>query len=101
MPAIDEKILRVPACEVLLGEAIVKDKIREGEDEDLPEIVAGSRESGMRNYTHSLVELIEKDLIYTDTAMEFAPNREQLAGALRGIKTSAQSLVHRVKHGSQ
>ncbi|MCH7870352.1 MAG: PilT/PilU family type 4a pilus ATPase [Planctomycetes bacterium] len=101
LPAIDEKILRVPACEVLLGEAIVKDKIREGEDEDLPEIVAGSRESGMRNYTHSLVELIEKDLIYTDTAMEFAPNREQLAGALRGIKTSAQSLVHRVKHGSQ
>lgn len=101
LPAIDEKILLVPACEVLLGEAIVKEKIREGEDADLPEIVAGSRESGMRNYTHSLVELIENDLVYTDTAMEFAPNREQLLSALRGIKTSAQSLVHRVKHGSQ
>ncbi len=99
LPAVDEKISRVPATEVLLGESIVKEKIREGEDEDLPEIVAGNKEAGMRNFTHSLVELVEKDLVYTDVAMEFAPNREALMGALRGIKTSAQTLVHRVKHG--
>ena len=29
--------------------------------------------------------------------MEYAPNREQLVGALRGIKPSAQSVVRRVK----
>jgi twitching motility protein PilT len=98
LPAVDENISRVPSTEVLLGESIVKEKIREGEDEDLPEIVAGNREAGMRNFTHSLVEMVEKDLIYTDIAMEYAPNREALMGALRGIKTSAQTLVHRVKH---
>ncbi|MBN2448540.1 MAG: PilT/PilU family type 4a pilus ATPase, partial [Phycisphaerae bacterium] len=97
LPAMDEEISRVPATEVLLCDAAVRDKIREGEDEDLPEIVAGSREAGMRNFTHSLVELVEQDLVYTDIAMEYAPNREQLMGALRGIKTSAQTLVHRVK----
>ena len=97
LPAIDPVISRVPATEVLLGESIVKEKIREGEDEDLPEIIWGSRESGMRNFTMSLAELVEKELIYTDVAMEYAPNREQLLGALRGIKASAQSLVRRVK----
>jgi len=97
LPAIDPKISRVPATEVLLGEAVVKEKIREGEDEDLPSIVSSNVESGMRNFTYSLAELVEQDLVYTDVAMEYAPNREQLVGSLRGIKATAQSLVHRVK----
>jgi twitching motility protein PilT len=98
LPAINPNILRVPATEVLLGEPIVKEKIREAADEDLPEIIAGSRSSGMMSFTDSLGDLVEKDLVYTDTAMEFAPNREALIGRIRGIKTSAQALVHRVKH---
>jgi twitching motility protein PilT len=97
IPAIDPKISRVPACEVLLGEGIVKEKIREAEDTDLPEIIAGAKEIGMRNFTTSLAELIESGLVYTDIAMEYAPNREALKGMLQGIKTSAQTLVHRVK----
>jgi twitching motility protein PilT len=97
LPAIDPKVLRVPATEVLLAEPIVREKIREGEDNDLPQIINGSRSVGMRSFTHSLAELVDKELVYTDTALEFAPNREQLLGELRGIKTSAQALVHRVK----
>lgn len=99
VPSIDPKISRVPATEVLLGEAIVKEKIREAADTDLPEIINGSRESGMRNFTHSLAELIDQGLVYTDIAMEYAPNREALKGLMQGIKTSAQTLVHRVKRG--
>ena len=97
LPAIDPKILRVPATEVLLAEMVVKEKIREGEEEDLPAVIAGSREAGMHNFTMSLADLVEQDLVYLDTAMEFAPNREQLIGHVRGIKASAQTLVHRVK----
>jgi len=97
LPAIDPQISRVPACEVLLGDAIVKEKIREGGDTDLPEIIAGSKEAGMRSFTMSLAELVEQGLVYTDVAMEYAPNREALKGLLTGIKTSAQTLVHRVK----
>lgn len=98
LPAIDPQILRVPATEVLLGTPIVKEKIREGEDSDLAEIVAGSRGEGMHSFTTALAELVDKDLVYFDTAMEYAPNREQLEGHVRGIKTTAQALVHRVKH---
>jgi twitching motility protein PilT len=97
LPAMDPKVSRVPACEVLLGEGIVKEKIRAGEDTDLPEIILGSTDSGMRNFTQSLAELIEQGLIFADVAMEYAPNREALKSMMQGIKTSAQTLVHRVK----
>jgi len=97
LPAIDPKISRVPATEVMLAEAIVKEKIRDGEDEDLPSIVSASRHAGMHSFTMSLADLVEKEYVYLDTAMEWAPNREQLIGAVRGIKTTAQTLVHRVK----
>jgi len=99
LPAVDPKISRVPACEVLLGDAIVRDKIREAEDTDLPAIISGSEESGMRSFTTSLAELVQQGLVYTDVAMEYAPNREALKGMMQGIKTSAQMLVHRVKRG--
>jgi len=97
LPAIDPKILRVPATEVLLAELVVKEKIREGEEDDLPAIISASKEAGMHNFTMSLAELVEKEYVYLDTALEFAPNREQLIGQVRGIKAAAQTLVHRVK----
>jgi twitching motility protein PilT len=97
LPAIDPKKLRIPATEVLLGTPIVKEKIREAGDSDLPEIVAGSESEGMHSFTSSLARIVEQGLVFTDVAMEFAPNREMLLGHIRGIKTSAQGLVHRVK----
>ncbi|MBI5863328.1 MAG: PilT/PilU family type 4a pilus ATPase, partial [Planctomycetes bacterium] len=63
LPAIDPNVLRVPATEVLLGTPIVKEKIREAEDSDLPEIVAGSKGEGMHSFTAALAELVEKDLV--------------------------------------
>jgi len=97
LPAIDPKILRVPATEVMLGESIVKEKIREREDEDLPAIVA-SIGGDMHDFTHSLAELVEKGMVYLDTALEFAPHREQLLSRVRGIKVRAQTAISRVKH---
>ena len=52
----------------------------------------------MCSFTDSLAELIEKDMIYFDTAMEYAPNREALQSAVKGIKTSGASLVGRVRN---
>jgi len=96
LPSIEENE-RVPAVEVLLNNATVRDKIRRGEDEDLPAIIATSTNDGMRNFTFSLAELIENEKIYYDVAMEHAPSREALASAVKGIKTSAQGLVGRVR----
>lgn len=96
LPGIEEGT-RVPATEVLLNNSTVKDKIRRAEDEDLPAIIAQSTEDGMRNFTYSLAELIENEKIYYDVAMEYAPSREALTSAVKGIKTSTGGLVGRVR----
>ena len=53
----------------------------------------------MRNFTTSLCELIETEKIYYDTAMEYAPNREALQSAVKGIKTSSEGLVRPSRSG--
>jgi len=90
---------RYPATEVLLRNSTVRDKILHEEDGDLPAIIAGSEGEGMRSFTTSLCELIETEKVHYDTAMEFAPSREALASAVKGIKASAQGLVSRTRGG--
>ncbi len=96
LPGIDEGSL-YPATEVLINNTIVKDKIIREEDEDLPAIIAQSESDGMRPFTTSLVELIETEKVHYDTAMEYAPNRESLASAVKGIKSSTQGMVGRIR----
>ena len=94
LPGIEEGS-RYPATEVLLNNSIVRDKILREEDEDLPAIILQGEQEGMRSFTTSLCELIETELVHYDTAMDFAPNREALSSAVKGIKASATGLVGR------
>ncbi|MDX2200803.1 MAG: PilT/PilU family type 4a pilus ATPase [Phycisphaerae bacterium] len=97
LPATDPEISRVPACEVLVVEAAVREKIRNGEDEVIPALIASNTGQGMQTFNQALRNLVMSGMIYTDTAMEYAPNREQLEAALHGIETAAQTAVHRIK----
>jgi twitching motility protein PilT len=96
LPGIDEGT-RYPATEVLLMNSTVKDKILHEEDADLPAIILQCEQEGMRSFTSSLCELIETEKVHYDTAMDFAPSREALASAVKGIKTSAHGLVGRMR----
>ncbi|MDX2147503.1 MAG: PilT/PilU family type 4a pilus ATPase [Planctomycetota bacterium] len=97
IPAVPEFASKVvPATEVLLGTPIVREKIREGADSDMPAIV-GTREGGMHTFTSSLADLVKKDIITYQTAMDYAPNRDMLASVIRGVEVKVQTLVGRVK----
>ena len=84
LPGIDPGT-RYPATEVLLRNPVVKEKIVHEKDEEIPHVIQQNREDGMRSFTQSLCELIEKELVHYDTAMDYAPNREALASAVKGI----------------
>lgn len=88
---------RIPATEVLINNATCKDLIRKEQDQDLPALIDGSEKEGMMSFTSSLADIVRKELVFMDVAMEYAPNREALSSRIRGIKTTAQSLIHRVK----
>jgi twitching motility protein PilT len=87
---------RYPATEVLLVNSIAKQKISHEEDEDLPAILHQCHDEGMRDYTYSLCELVNEDKILRTTAMDYAPSREALSSALRGIDSTAASILTRV-----
>ena len=97
LPAIEEG-KRYPATEVLLINAVVKSKITREEDEDLPAILHQCREEGMREYTHSLCELVTQEKILREIALDNAPNREAMLSSLKGIDTAAAGLVSRIRN---
>jgi twitching motility protein PilT len=96
IPGIEEG-RRYPATEILLMNSIVKDRILHEEDEDLPAILHQCREEGMREYTHSLCELVKQERILRAVAMDYAPSREALSSALKGIDTAASGIISRVR----
>jgi twitching motility protein PilT len=77
-----------PACEVLLNNAVVRDKILREEDEALHEVIRKSKDDGMQTLTHSLCELIESERVHFDVAMDYAPNRDALSSAVKGISSA-------------
>ena len=88
----------VPACEVLLGTPTVREKIRQGEDADLPSIV-GRNEEGMQSFTHALADLVKKEWVAMGVAMDYAPNREALTSILKGVEMKSATLVSRIRAG--
>lgn len=87
LPGIEEGT-RFPATEVLLRNPVVKDKILNERDREFPEVITQYRDEGMRSFTQSLCELIETEKVHYDVAMEFAPNRDALSAAVKGIHTT-------------
>ena len=79
-----------------MNNGTVRDKIVREEEDDIPAIISQSIDEGMRSFTLSLCELVQNEKVHYDTAMDYAPSREALASAVKGIKTSAQSLVGRM-----
>ncbi len=97
LPCVRPDFDRVPATEVLINTVTVQDKIREGEDEDMPAIINASEHEGMHSFTQSLAKLVEDDWVDLRTAENYAPNKEALRSKVRGIEVAADKLVGRVK----
>lgn len=98
MPAVPEfDVGMVPATEVLLNSPVMREKIREGDDEDIPAIINTSTGEGMRSFTYSLAELVKSETVTMQEALDRAPNQESLSSILKGVEVKAQSLVGRIK----
>jgi twitching motility protein PilT len=87
---------RYPATEVLLNNALVRERILHEQDSDIPAIMSVCRPEGMRDFNHSLYELMQQEKISHKVALEYSPNREALSSLLKGIDTSSEGLVHRL-----
>lgn len=84
---------RVPTNEIMIVNPIVRKLISEGEDNKLLDAIRMCFQEGMVDFTENLRQLVERGDIDRTTALEVAPNPEQLKMALKGIKVSTPGIL--------
>ena len=84
---------RVPTCEIMTFNPTVRKLILEAKDHNLPDAIRIGEEEGMQDFTKSLKQLIDDELIDRPTAFAVAPNKDELKMRLKGINVSAPGII--------
>ncbi len=85
LPSIKAGVGRVPTCEIMTFSPTIRKLLLESQDDKLADAVRISKDEGMQDFTMSLRDLVQNDMIDRPTAFEVAPNPEALKMALKGI----------------
>ncbi len=93
LPSIKPGVSRVPTCEVMTFTPMVRKLVLEGQDHKLGDAIRIGAAEGMQDFTMSLKQLIDDELIDRPTAFEVAPNQEALKMALKGINVSQPGIL--------
>ncbi len=93
VPSIKPGVQRVPTNEIMIVNPTIRDLILKNQDHKLIDAIRIGFLEGMVDFTENLRQLVERGDIDKSTALEFAPNPEQLKMALKGIKVSAQGIL--------
>src|SRR6476619_5160043 len=93
LKSIKPGVARVPTCEIMIFTAMIKKIVLEGMDNKLPDAIRIGAADGMQDFTMSLKNLIDADLIDRPTAFEVAPNPDALKMALKGINVSQPGMI--------
>jgi twitching motility protein PilT len=93
LPSIKPGVSRVPTVEIMMFTSMVKKLILEEQDSKLPDAIRIGAREGMQDFTMSLTDLVNRDLIDRTVALEVAPNVEALKMALKGIAVSQPGIL--------
>ncbi|MEZ6094165.1 MAG: PilT/PilU family type 4a pilus ATPase [Pirellulaceae bacterium] len=93
LPSIKEGVGRVPTCEIMTFNPTIRKLVLDGKDEKLSDAIRIGAEEGMQDFTMSLKQLIDDELIDRPTAFQVAPNKEALKMALKGIQVSQPGIL--------
>lgn len=85
LPGIKPERPRVPACEIMFVDAVIRKHISDGEDEKIPETIRANARSGMQDFNMALLKLVQGGFIDKQIALERSPNPEQLGMQLKGM----------------
>lgn len=84
---------RVPTLEIMIFTSMIQKLVLESSDEKLPDAIRIGEADGMQDFTMSLKNLIDKELIDRPTAFAVAPNQDALKMALKGINVSQPGIL--------
>jgi twitching motility protein PilT len=93
VPSIKPGVQRVPTNEIMIVNPTIRDLILKSKDDKLLDAIRIGFLEGMVDFTENLRQLVERGDIDKATALEFAPNPEQLKMALKGIKVATPGIL--------
>jgi twitching motility protein PilT len=93
LKSIKPGVPRVPTCEIMLFTAMIRKIVLESQDSKLGDAIRIGAADGMQDFTMSLKQLIDDNLIDRPTAFEVAPNPDALKMALKGINVSQPGII--------
>jgi len=93
LPSIREDVGRVPAVEVMIFNSLISKLVLEHHDDKLADAIRIGAADGMQDFTMSLKQLIDDDLIDRPTAFSVAPNPDALKMALKGIDVKEPGIL--------
>ena len=93
LKSIKPGVARVPTVEVMTFSPMVRKLVLEGHDSKLPDAIRIGAEDGMQDFTMSLKQLIDDELIDRPTAFAVAPNKDALKMALKGIDVKSSGMI--------
>ncbi|MFH0797752.1 MAG: PilT/PilU family type 4a pilus ATPase [Candidatus Omnitrophota bacterium] len=90
LPSCQEEIPLVPASEILLSSPIISKLISEGQYEKIIRAIKSAKKEGMLDFETSLFELVNKNFITKEVALEYADNPDSLGMKFKGIFLSEE-----------
>jgi twitching motility protein PilT len=93
LPSIKPGLGRVPTVEIMTFTPMITKLVLEGSDEKLSDAIRIGAEEGMQDFTMSLKQLIDEELIDRETGYRVAPNVEALKMLLKGINVSQPGIL--------
>jgi twitching motility protein PilT len=93
LPSIKEGVARVPTVEIMFFNSTIQKLVLEGDDHKLPDALRIGIEEGMQDFTMSLKQLLDDQLIDRPTAFQVAPNPDALKMAIKGIEAKAPGIL--------
>ena len=95
LPSTVAGVDRIPALEIMISNPSIRQLIHEARDNEMNEVLRSCEGEGMRTFTKSLLELIEKEMVDPRVAYEQAPNVDELRMLLKGISANRGGLLGR------
>ncbi len=93
LKSIKPGVPRVPCIEVMTMNSMMQKLILEGHDHKLADAIRIGAQDGMQDFTMSLKQLLDDELIDRPTAFEVAPNPETLKMMLKGIDVKQPGIL--------
>ena len=93
LPCIKEGIDMIPAVEILIANPTVRKLIAEEREADLPTVIRSSYRDGMQDFTYHFGKLIKDGSIDPKDAYRYAPNKDELEMAIKGIRSSTSGIL--------